>query len=299
MAARRESAGRLAVDPAAVRESSRRSSATSAAPHGSSGFFAEDRTSRSSLLEAGAVSREPLARMLRPVYRAIAEHRRSTPSTGRSAGDACPSGPGTRSKCSGLPRPPRATTAMLSWSDARLRDALRALREESDSAEGRRYVARRRMVPVASRFPSRTSSTMPRMPSSARPSARSISSASTGRSASSRLRIAELEAEFWPRCRGIAQTSCPPPPLASASMADTELEVRDRAPAPAAEPLSADAAGRSSDRRSSPAPRWPHLDVARALAVPRAARARWPGATSRFATSRRRSASPGRFSSPS
>ncbi len=37
--------------------------------HGSSGFFAEDRTSRTSLL-ASEPSRKPLARMLRPLYRA-------------------------------------------------------------------------------------------------------------------------------------------------------------------------------------------------------------------------------------
>ena len=85
------------------------------------------------------------------------------------------------------------------------------------------------------------------------------------------VRIAELEARFWPTVRRHAQTACPTPQLASASMADTELEVRDRAPAPAAEPLSAGAARRPSDRRSAraalAAPRRP-----RAVAVPRAAR---------------------------
>ena len=73
---------------------------------------------RVSLLETEQSPREPLARMLRPLYRAIAEHRDRRRTTGRWAGDACPSGPGTRSKCSGLPRPPRSTKAVWSTTPA-------------------------------------------------------------------------------------------------------------------------------------------------------------------------------------
>ncbi len=75
-----------------------------------------------------------------------------------------------------------------------------------------------------------------------------------------RARIAELEAAFWPRVPQHRQTSCPPPPLASARMADTELDVRERAPALAAEPSQPT---QRVDRVTviKPAPRWPHLDL--------------------------------------
>ena len=151
-----------------------------------------------SLLGDGAVPREPLARMLRPIYRAT-PNIVIDPTTGRSAVAAYRSGPGTRSRCSGFPRPPRPTEARL-VDDARLRDALRALREDSDSAGARSYA-----LPVAGvgriAFP---------VPNVVDDASYAIECAAVGEVDLVRLdrqireleaRITELEAEFWPRVR--------------------------------------------------------------------------------------------------
>jgi hypothetical protein len=169
-----------------------------AGPHGATGSFAEDRTSRSSLLEAEPASREGLSRMLRPVYR-------GTPSIAIDAVDWTLGGRRVPLRAwypievLRFATPPAAEGGAL-VEDARLRDALRALHEESDSAEGRRYV-----LPVDGvgriTFP---------VPNVVDDASYAIECAAVGevdlvgldrQIRELEARITELEAEFWPRFR--------------------------------------------------------------------------------------------------
>ena len=73
------------------------------------------------------------------------------------------------------------------------------------------------------------------------------------------LYVAALEPRSLAKRSMRAQATCPTARLASTGMADTELEVRERAPAPEAEPSQPT---QRVDRVTviRPAPRWPHLD---------------------------------------
>jgi hypothetical protein len=167
-------------------------------PRGATGFFAEDRTLRASLLDAERSSQEPLTRMLRPVYRA-------TPRIEIDADDWTLGGRRVPLRAwypievLRFATPPAVATGAL-VEDARLRDALRALREKPDSAEGGRYV-----LPVDGvgriAFP---------VPNVVDDASYAIECAAVGEVDLVSLdrqireleaRITELEAEFWPRVR--------------------------------------------------------------------------------------------------
>ena len=165
---------------------------------GSSGFFAEDRISRVSLLETEQSPREPLARMLRPLYR-------GSPSIEIDLHDWTLGGRRVPLRAwypievLRFAAPPAIDEGRL-VDDTRLRDALRALREDSDSAGAGSYA-----LPVAGvgrvAFP---------VPNVVDDASYAIECAAVGEVDLTRLdrqireleaRITELEAEFWPRFR--------------------------------------------------------------------------------------------------
>jgi hypothetical protein len=163
---------------------------------GASGFFAEDRTSRRSLLETERSSREPLTRMLRPVYRA-------TPNIEIDSDDWTLGGRRVPLRAwypievLSFATPPAVDDSTL-VEDTRLRDALRGLRLDTAGADGRTYG-----LPVGG--VSRISFPIPNVVDDA---SYAIECAAVGEVDLVRLdrqirdleaRITELEARFWPR----------------------------------------------------------------------------------------------------
>jgi hypothetical protein len=180
---------RYAVVQALVREFGR--------PHGASGFFAEDRTSRSSLLEAERSRREPLTRMLRPVYRA-SPNIEIDPEDWTLGGRRVPLRAWYPIEVLRFASPPAVGDAAL-VDDTRLRDALRVLREDSNSTGGGYALPMDGVGRVA--FP---------VPNVVDDASYAIECAAVGEVDLVRLdrqirdleaRITELEAEFWPRFR--------------------------------------------------------------------------------------------------
>ncbi len=164
----------------------------------SGGFFAESRTSRVSLLAAEQSPREPLARMLRPLYRA-SPNIELDPEDWTLGGRRVPLRAWYPVEVLRFATPPAAGEGSL-VDDTRLRDALRALVEESDDPGGHRYA-----LPVAGvgrvAFP---------VPNVVDDASYAIECAAVGEVDLVRFdrqlrdlerRIAALESTFWPRVR--------------------------------------------------------------------------------------------------
>jgi hypothetical protein len=164
---------------------------------GATGSFAEERTSRTSLLDAQRPSHEPLSRMLRPVYRAtpnIEIH----PDDWTLGGRRVPLRAWYPIEVLRFATPAAAEGPLVE--DTRLRDALRGLRTESNAAGSHGYA-----------LPTGGSSriTFP-VPGVVDDASYAIECAAVGEVDLVRLdrqirdleaRITELESTFWPRFR--------------------------------------------------------------------------------------------------
>jgi hypothetical protein len=168
-------------------------------PPETTGFFAEDRTSRTSLLEAEPLSRQPLASQLRPVYRAT-PNIEIDPGDWTLGGRRVPLRAWYPIEVLHFPTPPTIDDSGL-VDDTRLRDAFRELRVRSDNSGGRAFALPVDGVGLIT-FP---------VPSVVDDAAYAIECAAVGEVDLVRLdrqirdleaRITELEATFWPRIRG-------------------------------------------------------------------------------------------------
>jgi hypothetical protein len=168
---------------------------------GASGFFAEDRTLRSTLLDTELSSRAPLTRMLRPIYRATPSIE-IDPDDWTLGGRRVPLRAWYPIEVLRFATPPAVDSGLVD--DTRLRDALRTLREGTDTADGRRYT----LPPAGVRgltFP---------VPNVVDDASYAIECAAVGEVDLVRLdreirdleaRITELESRFWPRFRSMVR----------------------------------------------------------------------------------------------
>jgi hypothetical protein len=162
------------------------------------GLFAERRTHRASLLTAEQPPRQPLARMLRPVYRATSTME-IDPDDWTLGGRRVPLRAWYPIEVLRFSTPPAVGAAPL-VEDVRLLDALRELRTGSDVAEGRGYALPGDGVGRVT-FP---------VPNVVDDASYAIECAAVGEvdlvGLDSQIRelearIAQLEATFWPRFR--------------------------------------------------------------------------------------------------
>ena len=231
------------------------------------GFFAEERIARSSLLEHRESPAQPLSQVLRPVYRATPAIE-IEPDDWTLGGRRVPLRAWYPIEVLRFPTPPVAGNDAL-VDDPRLRDASRSLRAGTDRVGGPYALP----VDGVSRFdfPIPTSSTTPPTP---------IECAAVGEVdlVSLDRQIRELEARITgsrPSSGHVSAASSGVLPGAAASIVRND---RDRAEgAPAGAPEREAEPSQPTDKIDrvtviKPAPRWPHLDVSRALALPRAAR---------------------------